>query len=134
METERFKPNFDNLADNLVSKPYKPSDIDILNLEKEPESILDESFGQEPTAPPEEKPKTEKQRSKKEKTENIEVCVHHWKIESPVDGISHGACKNCNVEKDFDYDKAFRRTWYNISNKKYENAQIIRDEKGRFLL
>ena len=31
-------------------------------------------------------------------------CVHHWRIERPVDGVAHGVCQNCGAEKDFEHD------------------------------
>jgi hypothetical protein len=28
-------------------------------------------------------------------------CVHHWKLDRPVGEITHGCCKNCGEERDF---------------------------------
>lgn len=104
-------------------------------MERETESISGESFGQEPTALPEPKAKTRKRGSQKDNSEKSEACVHHWVVETPVDGISHGTCKNCKAEKGFDHNKAFGGTWDKISRRKYEEVQRRnRDEKGRFLL
>lgn len=135
MDTERFHPDSDDLADNLIIEQGEPTDIDILELEREAESILGEALEQEPIAPPEPKTKTRKRKPEKNNSEKSEACVHHWIVETPVDGISHGTCKNCKAEKGFDHNKAFGGTWDKISRRKYEEVQRRnRDEKGRFLL
>ncbi len=36
-----------------------------------------------------------------EQQSTSEVCKHHWLLDSPVNGISHGSCKACGAERDF---------------------------------
>ena len=33
---------------------------------------------------------------------NESQCKHHWEIESPAGPSSHGVCRLCGDEKDFD--------------------------------
>lgn len=28
-------------------------------------------------------------------------CAHHWKIDSPSDGLSRGFCSRCGAEREF---------------------------------
>ena len=133
MDTERFKPNPDALAEDLVPESQEPTEHELINIEGEAELILDELL-EELTSQPEPKAKGGKRKNKQDSSE-ISKCIHHWIVETPVDGISHGICKICSAEKGFDHNKAFGGTWDKISRRKYEDAQRKnRDEKGRYIL
>src|SRR3990167_10092135 len=122
MDTERFNPNPDELAEDLVPESQEPTEHELINIEGKVESILDESLGK-PASQPETKEKTRRKRRPQNDSSEVSKCVHHWIVETPVDGISHGTCKICRAEKGFDHNKAFGGTWDKISRRKYEDAQ-----------
>lgn len=62
-----------------------------------------------------------------DETQEAKNCTHHWIVESPVGGISHGCCKNCGRERDFDNIKAIRYPKLGINTIRAEEAKKRRE-------